>query len=441
MKTMLIILSLSLSHLCSSYGQSEQIIRDARALFDKPVNINSISLHGFFSDENEVQLHLAYDDDSYRGFCYYPSSDTRIIVEGGIVRNKLILYETDMNNIKIGMWKIDVDQTEHKAVWRDVLGKSSFNTVLRKMDLENSELVFSGPYCTAYDARIEGQEYRLRIYRIRGQKIRTTFMNYDKRYYYPLVSKCLDDNCNSFNISLESSGGKREIIFNDTGDKTIKAKVKYKDGQNLEIIFQKTDHIKLHEVDYLGKLYRIHISYPLPDDYPATGFIQKEVAKILERLKKDMDNCVRHEDENESRLNYYANGWFDLGLISEDVFSGVFTIQSDCFDEVRTFPILINAKTGTRIKVTDQFRRNFNIRFYFSQYLKEQFRTIPEFNSSIFRGYLKPDSFRNMYLSDQGIIFATDFNTILGTQRIILPYSDIKDEIKRRSILRKVIKN
>lgn len=432
---------ISLSQLSSSYGQSEQLLKDARALFDRTENINTISLHGFFSEENEVQLFLAYDEDSYRGFCYYPSSDTRIPLDGGIVRNKLILYETDKDNIKIGMWKIDVDQTEHKALWRDVQGKSSFDVILRKIDLNNHEPAFNEPCYSTYDANIDGQYYRLRIYRIRGQNIRSTFMNYGKRYYYPLISKCLDDKCKIFKMDLESSDGKREIIFSDLGNKTVKGEIKYNNGNKQEILFQQTDRIRMHEKEYLGKLYRIHISYPLPTEYYGETFIHKEIAKIIERLIKDMDICARHQDENESRLNYYANGWFDLGIINEEIYSGVLTIQSDCFDEIRTFPVVINAKTGNKIKITDQFRRGFNIRFYFSQYLKDQFKTIPEFNSSIFRGYLKPDSFRNLYLSDQGIVFATDFNTILGTQRIILPYSDIKDHLGRKSILKKVLKN
>ena len=159
----------------------------------------------------------------------------------------------------------------------------------------------------------------------------------------------------------------------------------------------------------------------------------------MDTLKKELDGCVVNEDELNSRLTVSANGWFDLGLINDDIYSGVLTIQSDCTDKIRNYPLVYNVKTGQKIDLGDQFTEGFNIKFFFSQYLKEKIKNIPEFKTPIFKNHLKPESFRNIYISDQGIVFATDFNTILGSQKIILPFTDLKGVIKRKSPLKKMV--
>ncbi len=176
--------------------------------------------------------------------------------------------------------------------------------------------------------------------------------------------------------------------------------------------------------------------------YITTENAQKLILDIRNKyseLRKELDACVENEDELNSRLTVSANGWFDLGLVNDDIYSGVLTIQSDCTDKIRTYSLVYNVKTGQKIDFGDQFTEGFNIKFFFSQYLKEKIKKIPEFKTPIFKNHLKPESFRNLYVSDQGIVFATDFNTILGSQRIILPFTDLKGVIKRKSPLKKMV--
>ena len=439
MRITIVIFSLLFSFHLS--GQSVELINEARALFQDNKNIINVELYGYFSDENEVQLYLAYDENEWRGFCYYPVSDTKINVEGGIVRNNLILDETDSNDMKKGMWMIGIDRINPPAKWRDVSGKVSFDLILRKLNKANKALDYRHSYCSIFEGVIDNQNYQLKVYVNHGKDIRTSFMNYGKMFYYPSVPECIDQECSSYKLPIKSEEGIREIIFSPESHKVIKALVKYENGKQQEVSFNETGFIQLNEVTYLSNFYRIYVSYPILKNIGVNDTINKDIGIIFDTLKKELDACVSGEDELNSRLTAYTNGWFDLGLINDEIYSGVLTIQSDCTDKIRTYPLVYNLKTGDKIDIADQFTEGFNIKFFFSQFLKDKIKRIPEFKTPIFKNHLKPESFRNMYLSDQGIIFATDFNTILGSQRIVLPYSDLKGVIKRKSPLKKLVKD
>lgn len=439
MRKLIITLTLIFSVYLSLSGQSAQLINETRELFPDVKNIISVELYGYLGNENEVQLYLAYDENEWRGFCYYPASNTKIKVEGGIVRNNLILDETDGNDMKIGMWMIGIDQIDHPAKWRDISGKVSFDLILRKLNDANKAMEYRHSYCSIYEGTIDDQSYQLKTYINHGNNLRTSLMNYGKMFYYPSIPECIDPGCTTYKLVINSEEGINEIVFSPVSHKLIKALVKYDGGTQREVSFNETGFIQLNEISYMSSFYRIYVSYPILKDLSINDTIKRDISAIMDTLRKELDACVENEDELNSRLTVSANGWFDLGLVNDDIYSGVLTIQSDCTDKIRTYSLVYNVKTGQKIDFGDQFTEGFNIKFFFSQYLKEKIKKIPEFKTPIFKNHLKPESFRNLYVSDQGIVFATDFNTILGSQRIILPFTDLKGVIKRKSPLKKMV--
>ena len=418
-------------------AQSEKLINDAKSLFQK--NISNVELYGYFDEENEVQFYLAYDEDEWKGYCYYPSGGSRIYVEGGIVRNNLILDEIDSSNTKIGMWMIGIDQIDHPAKWRDVSGKMSYDLILRRLNEANKALEYRHSFSGIYEGTIDENNYQLKVYINGGKKLRTSLMNYGRMFIYPSVTDCIDPECTKYRLTIDSEEGIKSITFSPESHKLIKATVKYKNGSEKEVNFNETGFFPFREVTYMTNLYRIYMTYPSSRIQNFNDTIARDINTILDSIKSELDQCVLNENQSETRLNAYANGWFDLGLISDEIYSGVLTVQSDCSDKIHSYPMVYNMKTGQKINFIDQFTEGFNIKFFFSQYLKEKIKKIPELKTPIFKNHLKPESFRNIYVSEQGIVFATDFNTILGSQKIILPFSDLKGVIKRKSPLKKMV--
>lgn len=420
-------------------AQSTQLITEAKSLFEDQSNLNNLELYGYFNDENEVQLYLAYNENEWKGYTYYPAAKKMIYVEGGVVRNNLVLEELDSNKMKIGMWLIAIDQVNHQANWRDVSGNVIYELMLKKLTDANKALDYRHSYCSIFEGAIEDQNYQLKIYINNGKKLRTSLMNYGKMYYYPSIPDCLDQDCTNFSLKIASEEGIKEIEFIPVSFKLINANVKYENGVQKAFPFNETFFSQMKEVSYINNFYRIYFSLPNTKNQSLNDTLDRELNLIIDTLKTELDNCVDTLDETSTRLTNSATGWFDLGMINDEIFSGLLTVQSDCNERIRNYPLIYNIKTMQKINIADQFTEGFNIKFFFSQYLKEKIKKIPEYKTPIFKNHLKPESFRNIYLSDQGIVFATDFNTILGSQKIILPYSDLKGVIKRKSPLKKLV--
>lgn len=435
----LIVIIIALSSHLFLYSQSTQLISDARLLFEDQSNISNLELYGYFDDENEVQLYLAYNENEWKGFTYYPAAKNKIYVEGGIVRNNLVLEELDSNKMKIGMWLIAIDQINHQSNWRDVIGKINYNLILKKLTDANKALDYRHSYCNVFEGMIDDQNFQLKVYINNGKKLRTSLMNYGKMYYYPSIPDCLNQDCTNFSLKIASEEGIKDIEFSPVSFKLINAKVKYENGVQKEYPFNETFFSQMKEVSYINNFYRIYFSLPNTKNQSLNDTLDKELKLIIDTLKTELDNCVETINETSTRLTTSANGWFDLGMINDEIYSGLLTVQSDCNDKIRIYPLIYNIKTMQKINIADQFTEGFNIKFFFSQYLKEKIRKIPEYKTPIFKNHLKPESFSNIYLSDQGIVFATDFNTILGSQKIILPYADLKGVIKRKSPLKKLV--
>jgi hypothetical protein len=422
-----------------STAQSIQLISEAKSLFEDQSNINNLELYGYFNDENEVQLYLAYNENEWKGYAYYPAAKNKIYAEGGVVRNNLVLEELDSNRMKIGMWLIAIDQINHQASWRDMSGNVTYELILKKLTDANKALDYRHSYCNVFEGVIDDQNYQLKVYINNGKKLRTSLMNYGKMYYYPSIPDCLDQDCSTFSLKIESEEGIKEIEFSPVNFKLINANVRYDNGVQKAFPFNETFFSQMKEVSYINNFYRIYFSLPNTKNQSLNDTLDNELKLIIDTLKTELDNCVDTLDETSTRLTNSATGWFDLGFINDDIYSGLLTVQSDCNEKIRTYPFVYNTKSMQKINIADQFTGGFNIKFFFSQYLKEKIKKIPEYKTPIFKNHLKPESFSNIYLSDQGIVFATDFNTLLGAQKIILPYSDLKGVIKRKSPLKKLV--
>ncbi|MEZ4908124.1 MAG: hypothetical protein R2771_10920 [Saprospiraceae bacterium] len=117
------------------------------------------------------------------------------------------------------------------------------------------------------------------------------------------------------------------------------------------------------------------------------------------------------------------------------------TVQNNYNEEIKTYTLVYDLNKKENIDIPSQFNNDFNYTFYIKNYLRNKIRNNQDYKTSILINYLSPEIFKNVYLSDYGIIFRTDFNTIFGAQRIVLPFSELRGTLKRKSILKKLIED
>lgn len=421
----------------ASVAQSDKIQKEAIKLFSSSVsNIRKLSLTGFKDGGIEIELYLVNNDDDWKGICYYPSSHEKIKLAGGIVEGNLILDEFDYQNEIIGMWLIDINDERYNAKWRNVSGSKSFDIEFRQFDKLPEPAVNTVRF---YKGKLLNDSFEIILSKDYNNKLKANLINIRQNKYLKNNIGCLDPQCDSFNIGIKDNKIKK-LLCNKNDDSNIDITVISKAGTQFKSTVKEVNRIEIANKSFINKKYSLNISYPVFNNKKINNSLNQELNSIIDSLEEEMERLFFESYDFDNRLTLQVYGWFDIDYYSNDFFSARLIIQKSYSEQTKCFPINIYLKTGKKIKVRSQFSQDFNFDFFTIQFLKEYIKDLPDYRSPMVRNYLKSDNFKYITINKTGIVFSTEFNNIFGTYKIIIPYSYIQKELKRRSILQKIIK-
>lgn len=418
-------------------AQSPILQNEVKSLFESK-HIQTSEYYGYINDEIEIQLYLAYDKDEWKGIGYYPSSQTKIYFEGGMVKNNLILDEIDLKGNKIGMWSINMVNDEYNAKWMNVSGNNTLSLNLKKLNKTNKTLELRYAHIDIYEGLIKKDKYSFIIYKYNNNIVYANILNKTKSKLIQNNIKCIDIHCDSFEITnFDNIELKKLNCYFSHDNLFIQAKNEL--GTHFTSKLSKTTRLNFEDISFINNQFYLNISHPKFNDVNIYRTFSKELEKITDSLKIEMGNINGETYDINNRFKVQSKGWFDVDLYSEDFFSGVFIIQKSYEKKVNSIPIIFSLKMGKKINIFKQFESDFNAKFFFDQYLRDNIKKMPAYKSTLMRNYLKPKNFKNLTINTTGLVFSTDFNSIFGIYKIILPYSEFKNKLKRKSILKKIM--
>ena len=411
-------------------AQSISVQKEVNSLI-KGTNTKKLNLYGYFDNKYEIHLYLIHNDSEWAGICYYPSSDTKINLEGGLVKNKLILNESDEDNDNLGMWQIDLNEPDYKAKWMNPSGSVSFDLVMKA----NANSVKNTMTVDTYEGNIINSKYNIVIYNVDKNIKRANVINLDDARYLSNIVKCKNENCTDFDILMTDDKKIKRLECHKSGNGNLQVDIYNQFITKFTTGLKKINSVKNGDISFMNKEFRYYISFP--------NIKNKKVSlsKEMEQYAKSIaDKMIENgTDDLENRLQLSANGWFDIDLVSKDIFSGILISQKSFDDKISARAINLSLKDGKDINIKDQFKSGFNYNFFINQFLKDRIGKMYK-NKSVSKWYnLRPKDFKNITLCKAGIVYSTDFNSIIGSKKIIVPYDEIKDELNRKSILKKIM--
>lgn len=410
-------------------------------LFSNPAGISQqFDLYGYKNGINEIQIYLAGTEEEWKGICFFPSSNDKINLEGGIVNNKLVLNELSDDGQTIGMWQIDLNHKPVKGMWRNNDGSKDFVLELKELNKLNKTLEIRNDEVDIYDAHFINQDYQLISTRNSGKIKKVSIINLSKSTIKNSHITCLSDRCNTFEIKFDNPNSLNKLLCkknNNDLDLIIwdNKRTKFKGKAILK------NSIKLQNKSYINKDFSLNIKYPFVSTNNFNEIINNVVEDTFDSLKSEMEHLFQTSEDINDRQKIEANAWFEIDYYSDFVFSGRFFIQKSYSEKTQIIPINYSLQSGKKINIFKQFSQDFNLNFFISQYLKENIKQLPEYKLALYRNFLKPSSFKYLTLTRAGLMISTEFNSILGSYKIIIPFAEIKDDIKRRSILKKILKS
>jgi len=421
----------------TSSGQIDEIQKETSKSFSSSTANNSdLSLVGYKDGGIEIRLYLSKNNDDWKGICYYPSSEEKIKLEGGMVNGKLILDEFDRDSDIIGMWLINMDSAIYKARWRNIAGSKLIDIQFHKLKNQFEKVQTIAGF---YRGQLLNDNFEIVLINNPDNTLKGNFINLRQKEYLKNDIECNDPKCDTFIVNIQNNKIKK-LICNKNGNDIISINIFNNSGTQFHSEVKKIHELEFENKSYINKKYSLNISYPVFENKKLNISFNNELDLLIDSLEEEMEKIFFDKYDYDNRLTLQANGWFDIDYYSNDIFSARFNVQKSYSEKTNCFPVNLYLKTGKKIKIQDQFSSDFNFEFYRNQFLKENIKYLSGYKSTMIRNYLKPENFKYTTINRAGIVLSTEFNSIFGTYKIIIPYFEIKDKIRRRSILQKIIK-
>lgn len=421
-------------------SQSKAMEKEVKAMF-RGQNVETVHLVGCFNNLHRVELHLANNGDEWKGIAFYPSSNTKLLLDGGVLKNNLLLDELDSDNESVGKWFIALDKNNYPAKWSNTIKSIQYEIELTKLNRTDKTSDSRTVYSERYKGEILGEKYDFLIYKDGYNKYKANILDVANKEFVRNTIRCLDDDCKAFDVIVKSDKHLKSLNCQFVEKGAIKATAKNHAGNEESSVLKKNYILKMNEMSYISEMFQLYISYPKFNNENSKLMMDKEMGDIADLLKAEMAKLAKNAEKKDKRYEVFANVWFDIDFFSKDYFSGVLIIQKSYSKNIISKPFNILLKSGEKIDIVQSFDKDIDADFLFEKFIENKVKQLPEYKSRIHNSFLRAKNFKTITLNSEGIVFSTAFSSIFGTFKILYPYDKFKNVLNKRSILKDFYKS
>lgn len=251
---------------------------------------------------------------------------------------------------------------------------------------------------------------------------------------YIISGNCEDTRCLKMNLRVYDYFGERFKEYKVTTPETNRIQVEefYKDKIQ---IFENWNS----ENKYLFKcknislpVVRLYAQYIQIDDRNFDIWLEDFILKWTDQVISFYQPGDLQEVKN-------ATANMDIDWINADWVSGIFKFTEPWSDEERSLPFTYDRRWNRIISIEEIFEKDFDYKSYFSEYISKQKKEMmSQNNSNRFKAYMDLEYFSHWTLRPEGFCFTSEFNSVWGTRKIIVPYHLLHERIRKNGPLRKL---
>lgn len=402
---------------------------------------DALMLVGYFDDQHYIQLYLQRDADLWEGHVYFPEDSLSFKLEGGWTEDtEMLLLEFNDDGEKSGFWQIVKEDDHYKAIWSNQAQTMQKETFLYD-DLWTPD-VKKDFYrqLISYEVKIEKTELLLTTLANRNGLNRINVRNLKNRTAIDSDMVCLNASCSDIQLNFKQLNTYGKSSLNATIDKnglsgfftTEKAKV-------LAIAPLKTSTRETRLKTELTSKYSIALEYPVLSGLTMSLVVQNTLDSVMNTLKKELDvKGPQPELAVAQRQELFAFAWFEIFYWDDLLISGKWTIQKSWSPMVTSLPFNYDLETGIPVNFPDQFKKDFDYRFFIEKYKKSASQKLLETKDLMLKNKLSQCTFPHLNFDERGLVYTTDFDTIFGQQEIWIPASELTGQLKSKSKFKKV---
>lgn len=153
----------------------------------------------------------------------------------------------------------------------------------------------------------------------------------------------------------------------------------------------------------------------------------------VEQLKAlDMNTLAQGE-----RQKYSWNGWMDIGYISETGATGILTLTN--LHQTISKQFALDFKKEKMVTSASLFKKGVDITQLCQAKIAERRSELITESEVAYDNWVRDVAFEHIYFRPDGMVILTDYDPVFGTAEIVVPYKELKSDLRKKSIISNLI--
>lgn len=204
---------------------------------------------------------------------------------------------------------------------------------------------------------------------------------------------------------------------------------------NLPINLSNKDIESSTTIDYVSHQSYIAVKYPNVDKTFAAA-MEQSIGDVVKEIVKEYSTVELENDLPLPSLRFKRRsiGVNKVTLDTQDLISGMLTFYNNQKSEVTTITYSYDKEKKEMLDLSKIFKKSFNYSFFLKQYINQKKDKMKGLMSPLESSWLKASAFNQYVLTQSGLKFFNDYNTVFGRKSFTIPYHEISSSIQQKSI-------
>lgn len=414
---------------------------DVRALFPGHVkNLWINNLSGTLDNKHRVDMIIGTDGEQCKGLYTMRNSGETFFFEGDNLNGELKLVELAGGFKTSGFIVGHYDGASFNGQWMNVDKDISLDLDLNlesQVGVLNPNACINEAWYRLYSGKIESENARLLL--VKENKSFKLFCYLDSLRFVDIIP-VKNRSVEMLTPDFKSDMWKQYSIIVDAND-LKQVKLVRASGGDFELItiLKEAAFLDLECFEYADYYSRLVVERPVSDNKKFNKWIESKLMHWMQDNIEDLKEIKKDDIGTKDRWIQYIDGWVEIDLFTGDFISGTVYLQSSLKVGTQKIPFIYDLRFGKELKLQDLFVKEFNAKDYFKEKIAMQKMKVswkPEMKK-----WIEKEPFGFVTVKESGLSFKTELNAIYGEKEIIIPYNEIKENIKVKNLLNGLIRN
>ena len=426
-------------------AQDTALEKAVYGFFSKPKKIQWLEHYkGRIDGKNQVSVTLAYDGKSCKGLLNYLTSGEKLMLDGKLKANELVLLEINQKGTVTGQYEGYIQGKNIHLNWSNLDNTLGSNIRLTQSKKEEKSLVScsSENWIKKFVGALNSDNVELYL-QANGQnnlKGVAYFPNENKSY--TLEGEII--NIDQIDIEIKDDNHNLKGTFQGVIRDENNLSVNYFDqkGNRTPVVFSNQEIMPVECLEYADYAANYEISIPISHDEIFEGWINEITKNWVKDCSDRVFQCRSQSNTSDpgSRSSVRAHAWSNIDYFDDRLISGFLTFENTWSETIEIVPVNFDFHEGKEILLQDILKEGVNLNLLVSKFLNENISRHTMYNDYGFRKWMSEQSFTHFMIHKDGLTFCTPFSSIYGRQRVKISFQDLKPYMVENNVLEYLFK-